>query len=305
MADARMNANHDSAERGSPRPRFGRTARSAASPARVVDEPPVPLDDLNRQFLKFSITLGTLPDTGLYFRASVCYARRMTIVREVSDAMELVAKTIDNGRQIVAALHDARAYLRKRYPDAREDLAGLLAEMRKTLLGLAKVSDVVTDFRFTISGSARDLEPARFNQMVIDRKSRLEEFSQSISALRGSSGRMRDYATALTSGTGRSFWELFDGMGLSQLRAMDVGAKFNDLYVVDERIVDLFEMLLNAAKTALDDVSHALGPPGTADPANVPVAARVLGEYTVEFRRAEQGAHDLARQLDDEISALG
>jgi hypothetical protein len=203
------------------------------------------------------------------------YARHMTIVREVSDAMDLVARTIENGRQIVAALHDARAYLGNRYPKANEDLAGLLTEMRKTLLGLARVSDVVTDFRFTISGPARDLEPARFNNPVIDRKSRLVEFDQSISALKGSSGRMRSYAEALTKGSGRSFWELFDITGLSAQRAADVGAKFNDLYVVDERIVDLFQTLLKAAKTALRDVADALGPPGSAARANVSAAARV------------------------------
>jgi hypothetical protein len=96
----------------------------------------------------------------------------MTIVREVADAIELVAKTIQNGRQIIAALHDAQAFLSSRYPSANEDLAGLLTEMRKTLLGLARVSDVVTDFRFTVSGPARDLEPARFNDLMIERKSR-------------------------------------------------------------------------------------------------------------------------------------
>lgn len=228
----------------------------------------------------------------------------MTIVREVADAMELVAKTIENGRQIVAALHDARAYLRNRYPSSHEDLAGLLTEMRKTLLGLARVSDVVTDFRFTISGPARDLEPARFNSLVIDRKSRLVEFDQSISVLKGSSGRMRTYAEALTKGSGRSFWELFDITGLGRQRAADVGEKFNDLYVVDERIVDLFQTLLKAAKTALRDVADVLGPPGSAEPANVSDAARLLGEYADEFRRVEQGAQDLARDLGDEILAL-
>lgn len=218
--------------------------------------------------------------------------------------MDLVARTIGNGREIVSALRDTRDYLRNRYPDAPADLSGLLIEMRKTLLGLAKVSDVVTDFRFTVSGPARDLEPARFNDLVIERRARLTEMNQSIAALRGSSGRMRDYATALTNGSGRSFWELFDITGLSRQRATDVGAKFNDLYVVDERIVDLFHTLLNAAERALRDVGDTLGAPGSADPANVSAAAQVLGEYSVEFRLVEQGAQDLSRQLENEIRAL-
>ena len=228
----------------------------------------------------------------------------MTIVREVADAIELVAKTIQNGRQIIAALHDAQAFLSSRYPSANEDLAGLLTEMRKTLLGLARVSDVVTDFRFTVSGPARDLEPARFNDLMIERKSRLVEFDQSISALKGSSGRIRDYATALTKDSGRSFWELFDITGLRNQRAAEVGAKFNDLYVVDERIVDLFQTLLEAARTALREVADVLGPPGSADPENVADAARLLGEYAVGFRDVERDAQDLARELEDEILLL-
>lgn len=228
----------------------------------------------------------------------------MTIVKEVSDAIELVAKTIQNGREIVSALHDARAYLSNRYPQANQDLAGLLTEMRKTMLGLARVSDVVTDFRFTMSGPASEFEPARFNSLVIERKTRLVEFDQSISALKGSSGRMRDYAEALTRDSGHSFWQLFDITGLATQRAADVGAKFNDLYVVDARIIELLRALLDAAKTALNDVADALGPPGSAQPANVSNAAQVLGEYAVEFRRVEQQAQDLARDLEDEILAV-
>jgi hypothetical protein len=228
----------------------------------------------------------------------------MSLVGEVTDTVELVAKTIENARQIFAAFKDARAYLRRRYKDAESDLKGLLTEMRKTLVGLAKVSDVVTDFRFSIAGSGRDLEPARFNNMVIERKHRLSELRDSISDLKGSSGKMREYATDLTAHNNRPFWELFDIMGLSQQRALDLGSKFNDLYVVDERIVELIEKLMAAARTALQEVSDTLGPPGSADPGNVTSAAQVLGEYAVEFRRLEQACNDLSEQLEDEINSL-
>jgi hypothetical protein len=136
------------------------------------------------------------------------------------------------------------------------------------------------------------------------RKSRLEEFDQSINALKGSSGKMRNYADALTKGAGRRFWEPFDITGLSKKRAKEVGQKFNDLYVVDEHIVDLFHTLLTAAKTAMRDVQDTLGPPGAADPANVSAAARKLGEYAEMFRPIEQDAQHLASELEVEISAL-
>ena len=65
--------------------------------------------------------------------------RRTHDVREVTDAMKIVGQAIKDGREIVAALHDSSDYLRTRYKRANKDLAGVLTEMRKTLLGLAKV----------------------------------------------------------------------------------------------------------------------------------------------------------------------
>ena len=228
----------------------------------------------------------------------------MALIREVTDAVELVAKTIENTRQIVSAFKDANAYLIKRFPEAKPDLAGLLSEMRQTTIGLAKVSDVITEFQFTISGSGRDREPARFNNMVIERKHRIFELRDSISRLRGSSGKMREYATKLAGREGRPYWELFDVMGLAKQRAADIGQKFNDLYVIDQRIVELFQTLMNAARDALQEVSNALGPPGSADPGNVDAAASVLGQYAGEFRRLEEACDELSRQLENQISTL-
>jgi hypothetical protein len=228
----------------------------------------------------------------------------MALIREVTDAVELVAKTIENTRQIAAAFKDAHTYLIKRFPTAQPDLAGLLSEMRQTIIGLAQVSDVITEFQFTTSGPGRDWEPVRFNNMIIERKHRIFELRDSISRLKGSSGKMQEYATKLTGREGRPYWELFDVMGLARERAMDLGQKFNDLYVVDERIVELFQTLMNAAREALQEVSNALGPPGAADPGNVDAAARVLGQYSGEFKRLEEACDDLSRELESQIKTL-
>jgi hypothetical protein len=97
----------------------------------------------------------------------------MTIVKEVADVIEMVGKMIKGTRDIVDAFKDAGAYLRRSYPEVPQDLSGLLTEMRKTLVGLAEVTDVITDFQFTVDGEGVDHQPARFNDMVIDRKHRL------------------------------------------------------------------------------------------------------------------------------------
>jgi hypothetical protein len=228
----------------------------------------------------------------------------MTIVKEVADAIELAAKAIEGTHKIVVALHDARSYLRQRYPGSEAALQGLLQEIRSTLLGLARVSDVVTDFRFTVAGAAQDFEPVRFNTMVIDRKSRLAEMSVAIEKLKGSSAKTRDYAEALASRGGRKYWELFDFLGRGAAHEQQLSAQFNDLWVIDGRIVAFLEQLLAAARTALDEVQRALGASGTADPANVPFAAQVLGEYADAFRPIETQCTELAEQLQKDSASL-
>ena len=90
----------------------------------------------------------------------------MTAVGEVLDSVKALADLIASTRTILDALRDGRAYLERNHPDAKEDLAKLLEQMRITVAGLSKATSVVTDFWFTIDGSARDEEPSRFNDRL-------------------------------------------------------------------------------------------------------------------------------------------
>ena len=52
-------------------------------------------------------------------------------------------------------------------------------------------------------------------------------------------------------------------------------------------------------------VTDALGESGTADPTNVALAAKVLGEYADAFKPLEAEYYELAAQLQEDISSLG
>lgn len=45
-----------------------------------------------------------------------------------------------------------------------------------------------------------------------------------------------------------------------------------------------------ALEAALNDIEDQLGPPGAMLPENIPEAARVLGDYALEFGRSEAEA---------------
>jgi len=52
------------------------------------------------------------------------------------------------------------------------------------------------------------------------------------------------------------------------------------------------------------EVEGALGPPGTANPYNVPIAARVLGVYALLFQAPDDELHSLADNLNDARMAI-
>jgi hypothetical protein len=55
----------------------------------------------------------------------------MTMVKEVADLLELVANGVKDVRSILEAARDGHAYLKRHHPEAQQDLAGLLEELRK------------------------------------------------------------------------------------------------------------------------------------------------------------------------------
>src|SRR5438552_2258022 len=124
------------------------------------------------------------------------------IVREVADALELVADAIRNTREIVKAVTDGREFLKRYHPEARKDLTLLLEEVGRSLTGLVQVSKVVTAFQFTVAGAGRDLEPSRFNNYVIQSRADLQELRAHIVELRARCSRVNEYLNRLDARAG-------------------------------------------------------------------------------------------------------
>jgi hypothetical protein len=107
----------------------------------------------------------------------------MPLVREVADLVKLLGDVVKSTCEIINAVNDGREYLKRYYPDAQEDLTNLLQQMQRAIVGLAKVTKVISRFRFSVVGDSVDRTTAdrdlkRFNDYVIAQ-------DEEVSSLRG------------------------------------------------------------------------------------------------------------------------
>jgi hypothetical protein len=61
---------------------------------------------------------------------------------------------------------------------------------------------------------------------------------------------------------------------------------------------------LDLAQQAIKEVDGALGPPGTANPYNVPLAAEILRTYALVFDKPQNELQELADVLSEARTAL-
>lgn len=77
----------------------------------------------------------------------------MTIVRELADAIHLLADLVRDTRELASAVDNGHDYFVPSPPEAKIDLTAMLSQTQATVAGLASVTWVVTSFRFTIKGA--------------------------------------------------------------------------------------------------------------------------------------------------------
>jgi uncharacterized protein YhaN len=196
--------------------------------------------------------------------------------------------------------------LTTKYPDARGDLAKLLDQMEITIVGLADVTKILTGFQFTVEGTARDAEPARYNKYVIEQRARSSELRGKISSLKGNCEEIRKLRDALNArAEGRQWWSTFTLLGVKdQKRAHELWSELSTFYADDLRMIEAIELMLKTAEGAIDEVSVALGGPGVAYPHLVPEAAAVLRVYSSVFRDSHRDLTQLAEALRTQARAL-
>jgi hypothetical protein len=231
----------------------------------------------------------------------------VTIVREMADAINLLADLVRNTRELTKAINDGRDYLASQHPDAKKDLAEMLTEMQRTVEGLADVTSVVTGFRFTTAGAAVDFEPARFNKYVITQKKKVTKLRGNISILKGSSGKVgkaRDKLNELA-GDKRDWTAMFRLFG-TRRRQMDtrLAGTLSNFYADDQRIIELIETILKLSQAVLKEADKALGPAGMASPDQVRTAAAVLNIYADAFKQSEADLEGLIKTLEESVDAL-
>lgn len=230
----------------------------------------------------------------------------MTLVREIADAVLLLADVVRNTRAIVDAVNDGRQYLASKHPDARKAFAELLGQMQATVAGLADVTKVVSGYRFVTEGAAADFEPARFNSYVIDQRTQVAELRGRIRELKADCEAVRRIRDSLVARTRTRTWtSMFGLIGVNgRKRATEMAHTLSDFYADDQRMIEVIQQMLRLAQKALSDVDRALGPPGAAHPHNVASASAVLQTYAAVFEQPQRELDDLADALSDAANAL-
>jgi hypothetical protein len=224
----------------------------------------------------------------------------MTLVREVADAVKMIADVVRSTRELVDAVNGGRAYLASRHPEAGEDFAALLGQMQRAMEGLAEVTKVVSGFRFEIEdGKAVRGEVARFNAYVVEQGKAVTSLRAEIKELKADCDKVRDLRDALDAHAAKPrFGSMFGLLGVeSRKRAEELAARLSNFYADDQRMIDALSTLLELADRALGEADEALGPRATAYADNVDEAATILRMYAVAF-------DDSRRQLDAMVDSL-
>jgi hypothetical protein len=231
----------------------------------------------------------------------------MTLVREVADAVKLIADVVRNTRELVDAVNDGRAYLASKHPDASENFAKLLTQMQLTMEGLAEVTKVISGFRFEIEeGKAVRGEVSRFNAYVVEQSKAVTSLGGRIKDLKADCEQVRYLRDDLDARSkNRGPGSMFGLLGVkSRRQAQDLASKLSDFYADDQRMIDAIVSILTIAEQALNEVDSELGPPGTAYADNVEAAATILGLYAGAFVESRKQLDVLVDALDKAARAV-
>jgi len=235
----------------------------------------------------------------------------MASVSDVAEVIRMLGDVVRKTREIVETVNDGRKFLAAQHPEAKGDLTELLAQMQLTVEGLAEVTKVVSGFRFVTTGKVidrgtADRELARFNDYVIEQKKDIAKLKNRIRKLKADCEKVRVLRNNLDALSGTHSWGAMFGLfgDKARQRSLELAGYLGDFYADDQRMIDLFQQTLDLAQQAIRDVEAALGPPGIANPYNVPLAAEILRTYAVVFDKPEGELHVLADVLSEARTAL-
>lgn len=235
----------------------------------------------------------------------------MALVSEVAAVIKMLGDVVKSTREIVDAVNDGRKFLAARHPEAQQDFSDLLGQMQLTVEGLADVTKVISGFRFvsdgrTVDRETADRELARFNDYVIEQKKDVAKLKSRIRELKADCEKVRTLRDKLDASTESHSWgSLFGLFGAkARQRALELNSTLSNFYADDQRMIDLVRQTLELAENGIKDVEDAIGPPGMANPYNVPAAAEILRTYAVLFDGPQNELQSLADVLSEVQTAL-
>jgi hypothetical protein len=183
--------------------------------------------------------------------------------------------------------------------------------MQRAIEGLASVTKVISSFRFTLAGASvdrasaeRDL--ARLNKYLIAQREKSSILKGSIRDLKADCDKVRRLRDKLDARTKTRAWgSMFELFGSkARKRSQELHSALSNFYADDQRMIELLSESLALTEKAVAEVEDSLGPPGTANPYNVPIAAQVLGLYAGLFRSPNDELHGLADELNQVRMAI-
>lgn len=235
----------------------------------------------------------------------------MPLVKEIAESFKLLGDVIKSTREIVKAVNDGREYLKRYYPEAQGDLSSLLRQMQRAIEGLASVTKVISGFRFVVAGTSvdratADRDLARLNDYLIAQREKASILKGSIRDLKADCDKVRKLRDKLDARTKTHSWgSMFELFGSkARKRSQELHSALSNFYADDQRMIQLLSDSLALTEKALAEVEDALGPPGIANPYNVPIAAQVLGLYATLFRSPHDELHSLADDLNQARMAI-
>lgn len=227
------------------------------------------------------------------------------IIKEVRDAIEAVAETVDHVRKISEAIKSGRDYLKTKHPEVGSDLVVMCEEMRKSSQAIASASSIVTHFRFVIGGSLAS-EASRFNEHLVNHKAQARNVEQTLDSMRGHCSKIALHAENIEKkAVPGGLTSLAAALGLhSPEREQELAEALGKIHDEEMEYHAGTHRMAKAVKAALQAVQDALGPPGLIDATQVPAAAVLLGEYATAFEKLEANCNYNAFELQTSIDVL-
>ena len=208
----------------------------------------------------------------------------MSLLQEVIDALDLLAKSVENVQKLTAAIKSGVDYVNKAHPEARSDLIAMGKEMAKTLDALAVASSVVTRFGFTVEGKEVAKQTDRFNDYYQKKIVEENALERQLDVLRGHCHVINDHAATLSKlASEKGLKSLFNLLNItSSEKEKELAERLEKIYDEEMELYLTVGKMSEAVKKVMEDVHNELGG-ATMSPSNVPKAAALLREYQIHF----------------------